>query len=218
MRIDVADTGVGMPPEVQAHVFEPFFTTKQAGKGSGLGLASVYGIVKQSGGSIWIYSEPGHGSTFKIYLPRLDAPLTVTAPPSGQVDAGSTATILVVEDNEAILSLTRRILEGAGFTLLSAASGAEALRTAEVHRRPIDLLLSDVIMPEQSGPALSIELQAMHPEMRVLYMSGYTDDAIVRHGIIESTTAFIQKPFSPDALLTKVRAVLAEPSPGQSSA
>ncbi len=214
----VSDTGVGMPPEVQAHVFEPFFTTKQAGKGSGLGLASVYGIVKQSGGSIWIYSEPGHGSTFKIYLPRLDAPLTVTAPPSGQVDAGSTATILVVEDNDAILSLTRRILEGAGFTLLSAASGAEALRTAEVHRRPIDLLLSDVIMPEQSGPALSIELQAMHPEMRVLYMSGYTDDAIVRHGIIESTTAFIQKPFSPDALLTKVRAVLAEPSPGQSPA
>ena len=208
VMLAVSDTGTGIPPEVQAHLFEPFFTTKEAGKGTGLGLASVYGIVKQSNGSIGVYSEPGHGTTFKIYLPRVVEPLSVALPAQAAVAVAGTATILVAEDSAPVGALTRRILERNGYTVLLADSPAGALRIAREYRDPIHLLLSDVVMPEQSGPALAVQIRSLHPEMGVLHMSGYTDDAIVRHGIIDRTTAFIQKPFTPETLLDKVRAVL----------
>ena len=210
VMLAVSDTGKGMAADVQAHVFEPFFTTKEVGKGTGLGLSTVYGIVKQSGGSIWIYSEPGQGATFKVYFPRVDEALTTTRERPRAVAVDRPATILVAEDSPALGALVRRILERRKYTVLSADSAAEARRLAAAHRGNIDLLLSDVVMPEVSGPVLASELRALHPEMRILHMSGYTEDAVIRHGIIEGTTAFIQKPFTPEGLLEKIREVLAE--------
>jgi CheY-like chemotaxis protein len=213
VMLAVSDTGTGMPPEVQARVFEPFFTTKPQGKGTGLGLASAYGIVKQGRGSIWVYSEVGHGTTFKVYLPRVEAPLTATPPPAPpvRVRAGP-ATILVVEDNLSLEKIARRILERSGYTVLSATSADEAVRLSREHAGVIHLLLSDVVMPGQSGPALAAQLTSERPDMRVIHMSGYTDDAIVRHGALVGTTAFLQKPFTPDALVQKIEEVLNPPS------
>jgi len=205
----VSDTGHGMDEQTQSHLFEPFFTTKEQGKGTGLGLATVYGIVKQSGGSIWVYSELGHGTTFKAYFPRVEgvaAPL-VSARSSVPSPTG-TETILLVEDTNGLRRLARKILERCGYTILEAPNGDEALQICERHQGAIHLLLTDVVMPGMSGRALADRLVLLHPAMKVLYTSGYTDDAIVQRGVLTTGTAFLQKPYAPDALARKVRDVL----------
>ena len=204
----VTDTGTGMDATVRAHLFEPFFTTKEVGKGTGLGLATVYGIVKQSDGYISVYSEPGRGSSFKIYLPRL-ASLPRTSPPAVKSGAGrGTETVLVVEDEPAVLALSRRALEAQGYVVLAASDATTALRLVERHGGPIHLLLTDVVMPGMSGRDLADQLAARRPGTRVLYMSGYPGDAVVQHGELPVGSAFLQKPFSPDSLARKVRDVL----------
>ena len=204
----VTDTGVGMDAAVRAHLFEPFFTTKEVGKGTGLGLATVYGIVKQSGGYISVYSEPGHGSSFKIYLPRIATPAEPpAAAPKGGPAPGS-ETVLVVEDEPAVLTLSRRALEAQGYVVLAASDADAALRVVERHGGMIHLLLTDVVMPGLSGHELADRLTAQRPGIRVLYMSGYPGDAVVQHGTLPSGSAFLQKPFSPDGLARKVRDVL----------
>ena len=204
----VTDTGVGMDAAVRAHLFEPFFTTKEVGKGTGLGLATVYGIVKQSGGYISVYSEPGHGSSFKIYLPRIATP---AEPPAAALKGGpapGSETVLVVEDEPAVLTLSRRALEAQGYVVLAASDADAALRVVERHGGMIHLLLTDVVMPGLSGHELADRLTAQRPGIRVLYMSGYPGDAVVQHGTLPSGSAFLQKPFSPDGLARKVRDVL----------
>jgi len=205
----VTDTGCGMDPQTQARVFEPFFTTKEKGKGTGLGLSTVYGIVKQSGGSIWVYSEPGKGTTFKIYLPREAAGATVPAarPPAIPIRTG-TETVLVVEDEEALRRVAARALAAAGYSVLSAADGEEALRAVAQHSGAIDLLVTDVVMPGMGGATLAQELTVRRPELKILYMSGYTDDAIVRHGVLEAGIHFLAKPFTAPDVTRKVREVL----------
>jgi len=211
----VSDTGAGMDEATCQRIFEPFFTTKDVGKGTGLGLATVYGIVKQSGGDIWVYSEPGHGSAFKIYLPRVAA----QAPAAGKVRAAlesaprGSETILLVEDDAAVRRLARLSLERSGYRVLDAENPKKALRVANEFGDPIDLLLSDVIMPESEGPPLFQRLVKVRPALRVLYISGYADDAIVRHGIVAEGMPFLQKPFTPQALSAKVRNVLDAPPP-----
>jgi len=206
IMLSVSDTGVGMTPEVREQVFEPFFTTKEKGKGTGLGLSTVYGIVKQSGGNIWVYSEPGLGTTFKIYLPGVDESfeemrekVTKEEFPRGN------ETILVVEDEEDVRRLAVRILERQGYRVLGASSGDDAL---VLSKEPIHLMLTDVVMPGMSGRQLADQLISLHPKMKVLYMSGYTDDAIVHHGVLEEGVNYIQKPFTIDGLTRKVREVL----------
>jgi CheY-like chemotaxis protein len=204
----VTDTGTGMDATVRAHLFEPFFTTKEVGKGTGLGLATVYGIVKQSDGYISVYSEPGHGSSFKIYLPRLGS-LPRTSPPALKSGVGrGTETVLVVEDEPSVLALSRRALEAQGYVVLAASDATTALRLVERHGGTIHLLLTDVVMPGMSGRDLADQLAARRPGTRVLYMSGYPGDAVVQHGELPVGSAFLQKPFSPDSLARKVRDVL----------
>ena len=210
VMLSVTDTGCGMDAKTKAHMFEPFFTTKEFGKGTGLGLSTVYGIVKQSGGSIWVYSEVGIGTTFKIYLPCVD-PVLEIAPlndKSGKVARGS-ETILIVEDEKALLDVTRRSLEAAGYVVLAADSLTEAIRISGSHPGPIHLMVTDVVMPGMSGAELASRLSAPRPEMKVLFVSGYTDDTIVRHGVLEPGLAFLQKPFSPRTLARKVSEILA---------
>jgi GAF domain-containing protein/CheY-like chemotaxis protein len=214
VRLAVGDTGVGMPSEVQAHIFEPFFTTKDPGQGTGLGLATVYGIVKQSEGYIEVDTEPGRGTTFRIYLPRVDeapAPARPTAALT-QVPHG-TETILLVEDEEEVRTLARDVLRANGYTVLDTPHGGEALLACERHAGPIELLMTDVVMPQMSGRELAERLAPLRPEMKVLYMSGYTDDAVVRHGVLSLGTAFLQKPFMPNTVARKVREVLDAPDP-----
>ncbi len=205
----ISDTGMGMDSETTTHLFEPFFTTKAPGKGTGLGLATAYGIVKQSGGAISIYSEPGRGTTVKIYLPAADAkPLVETVEQPAPASLRGTETILVVEDEARVRKLICEVLTARGYHVLEAVRGEEAIRIASSHMGRIHLLLTDVIMPEMSGPRAVEQIRALQPGIKVLYMSGYTDEAILHHRIMESGQAFLQKPFLPDTLARKVREVL----------
>jgi PAS domain S-box-containing protein len=204
----VSDTGVGMSEQVKAHIFEPFFTTKEKTRGTGLGLATVYGIVTQSSGHIEVYSEPGVGTTFKIYLPRVDAETKAQRKPAA-VDWQGTETVLLAEDDNVVRALARRSLERCGYTTLEARHADDALLVYERYRDRIDLVVTDVIMPgEMSGRDLAKRLVSLHPEIKVLYTSGYTDEAIVHHGVLEPGVAFLQKPFTPSSLAQKVREVL----------
>ena len=209
----VSDTGSGMSPETQQRMFEPFFTTKEVGKGTGLGLATVYGIVKQSGGSIHAYSEIGQGTSVKVYLPRVagDAGAAELPEPVREIFSG-TETILLVEDEEVVRKLSLKILQSCGFNVLQAENGVAALALFEKDKPAIDLLLTDVVMPQMGGPELAEKLGEKIPDLRVLFTSGYTDDAVVRHGILDTGANFIQKPFTLDSLLKKVRNLLDSPT------
>jgi CheY-like chemotaxis protein len=209
IMIAVTDTGTGMTREVQQRLFEPFYTTKGAGKGTGLGLATVHGIVKQLGGDIYVYSELGHGTTFKVYFPHLATTpeLVVTTVEPREAPRGS-ETILLAEDDDALRSLGARVLGAFGYNVLVARTGGDALRIVAEHRGPIDLVATDVVMPEMSGSQLVEKVLKARPGIRVLFMSGYTDDEVMRRGVIDGATAFLQKPFTPDMLAHKVRAVL----------
>jgi CheY-like chemotaxis protein len=208
VRLTVRDTGCGMDAATRARIFEPFFTTKGE-KGTGLGLATVYGVVKQSGGHITVESEVGHGTTFHIYLPRL----TEAAPARRSQHAGpelprGTEAVLLVEDEDEVRALTRLVLEGCGYRVLEARHGAEALQISERHPERIDLLLTDVVMPGLGGREVADRLTAQRPGLKVLFLSGYTDDSVVRHGVREDTVHFLQKPFTAVSLTRKMREVL----------
>jgi PAS domain S-box-containing protein len=210
VMVAVSDTGIGMDSETRTRIFEPFFTTKALGKGTGLGLSTVYGIVKQSHGHMWVYSEPGQGATFKVYLPlHEEAPEAPPPPQPTRVVPRGWETILAVEDEESLLNLVTEILKDAGYNVIPALGPKEAVRAMLEHRdRSIHMLLTDVVMPGMSGRALADQVTRERPGMRVLYMSGYTDNAIVHHGVLDPGVTFIQKPFTPDALIKKVREVL----------
>ena len=212
LLLAVSDTGSGMDATTLSHIFEPFFTTKGVGKGTGLGLPTVYGVVKQSGGHITVYSEPGVGTTFKIYLPRVeDLPERAGGSPRQSSQSGGTETVLVVEDEEAVRRLVCRTLEARGYKTLPAPGAGEALLLCEKQVGEIHLMLTDVVMPHLSGRELALQAAVLRPGMKVLFMSGYTDDAIVHHGVLEAGTPFIQKPFTPHTLAAKVREVLDAP-------
>jgi CheY-like chemotaxis protein len=205
----VSDTGVGMDAETRARIFEPFFTTKEKGKGTGLGLSTVFGIVHHSGGNIAVRSAPGSGTTFQILLPRVDAELDVLRSQGELVTVRGHETVLVVEDEEQVRAIVLNILRRQGYSLLAASNAGEALRLCDQRKEEtIHLLLTDVVMPQMSGPELAKRLAATRPEMKVLCMSGYTDDSIVRHGVLEAGVAFIQKPITPASLARKMREVL----------
>ena len=208
----ISDTGCGMSADVQEHLFEPFFTTKAIGMGSGLGLATVYGIVKQSGGALSVYSEVGHGSTFKIYLPRAAGSHVAAEPLIQPRESTGHETILVAEDDDRVRELACRVLSRYGYAVIAAANGEQALSLCEQHPGPIHLLLSDVVMPGMNGPELAELLKTIRPDLKVLYMSGYTDDAIVRQGVLLHNTPFLQKPFSPARLAEKILEVLGVPA------
>jgi PAS domain S-box-containing protein len=210
--LSVSDTGIGMDRETQSHVFEPFFTTKEHGKGTGLGLATVYGIVKQSSGHVWVYSEPNHGTTFKIYLPRVaeSGEVLQRAPKFGNT-ARDGETILLIEDEPAVRSLARRVLESRGYAVLEAGCGREAIQIASDRDGPIHLMLSDVVIPDMNGAVIAQQLHQSRPDLKTLFMSGYTDEDVKLQGIMETGAPFIEKPFTPDLLARKVREVLDMP-------
>jgi CheY-like chemotaxis protein len=209
VMLAVCDSGEGMTDEALAHVFEPFFTTKPAGQGTGLGLATVYGIVRQSGGHVRVQSERGRGTTFGIYLPRSDAPSPArTETPRSAGRAGGEETVLVVEDDPKVREVTARALRGAGFRVLEAGSGRAALEVAAAGAPPPQLVVTDVVMPDMSGREVAEALQRSFPGLRVLFVSGYTQNTIVHHGVLDSGIEFLAKPFTPTALLARVRAVL----------
>jgi CheY-like chemotaxis protein len=208
VALTVTDTGTGMTPEVQARLFEPFFTTKEVGKGTGLGMATVYGIVTRSGGNVGVYSEIGKGTAFKVYFPRADAADMITeAPTSLPPSRVGTQTVLVVEDEDGLRELTKRLLLRQGYTVLVAANADEALQLFEMNQS-IDVLLTDVVMPGTSGPELTRRLVEQHPALRVIYMSGYTEEAIVQHGVLKPGIAFLNKPFNSETLGAKLHEVL----------
>ncbi len=205
----ISDTGCGMNAETRAHLFEPFFTTKRQGQGTGLGLATVYGIVTQSGGCVSVSSEPGRGSTFRVYLPRVEEAVEAGQPDRCLVGLPQdTEVVLLVDDEEMVRSLVRAILQKDGYTVLEAASGAEALQVSERHEGPIHLMVTDVMMPQMNGRELAERLTPLRPSMKVLYMSGYTEDEVIRQGVLETDMAFLQKPFAPNDLVHKVHEML----------
>lgn len=209
--LTVTDTGCGMDQATRARIFEPFFTTKEVGKGTGLGLATVYGVVQQSGGSIDVESEPGHGATFRIYLPRADKKPSVVEPrPKTTETRGGNETVLLVEDEAPVRSMARQILQMNSYNVLEASSGPEALRMSEECTGPIHLMVTDVVMPQLSGRQLAERLAPLRPDMKVLYMSGHADDDVVRHRVLEPGMPFLQKPFTPVGLASKVREVLSD--------
>jgi CheY-like chemotaxis protein len=205
--LTVSDTGSGMDEETKRRLFEPFFTTKELGKGTGLGLSTCYGIVKQSGGHIWVYSEPSHGTVFKIYLPRVDGPVDRPSPRQSATHLDGSETVLVVEDDPGVRAALTRMLDGHGYRVLTASDGVEANALLEGHEGSIDLLLTDVVMPRSSGPEIAALVRRRFGS-KVLFMSGYTEHAALRSGGIERGQGFIQKPFSPQSLAKKVREVL----------
>jgi CheY-like chemotaxis protein len=209
VMLAISDTGHGMDSQTRSRIFEPFFTTKERGRGTGLGLSTVYGIVQQSGGYIWVYSEPGHGTSFKIYLPECRqghdlAPQAASRPPV----ARGNETLLLVEDEAAVRSIAKRMLEGQGYRVLDAGSGSEAVELSAKFDGDIHLLVTDVVMPGMSGRQLAEEIQLHRPRTRILYLSGYTDNTISYHGVLQEGVAFMQKPFSQESLASKVREVL----------
>jgi CheY-like chemotaxis protein len=206
--VAISDTGDGMDADVQRRIFEPFFTTKEQGKGTGLGLATVYGAMKQLGGDIWVYSEPGNGTTFKLYFPRADTPVTASPVAAVQPEPRGDETILVVEDEPSVRNIAVKMLAQLGYATLSAASGAQALEIGKTHHGRIDLLLTDVVMPNMNGRQLARELAGARPEMKVLYVSGYTESAAIHHGIVDSSDAFLPKPFTRGVLAKTIRNVL----------
>ncbi len=209
VMLAVSDTGVGMNQEVKARIFEPFFTTKEKDKGTGLGLSTVYGIVNQSGGTIWVYSEPGKGTTFKVYLPCLEQEADFDEAVAVKVDYRGTETVLLVEDEESVRQVAHEILTLNGYQVLLASHGSEALEVSRRHQGLIDLMVTDVVMPVMGGPELAQALALTRPKMRVLFMSGYTDDAIIHHGVSTEETAYLQKPFTAEGFARKLREVLA---------
>jgi len=205
----VSDDGCGMDKKTQSHIFEPFFTTKEQGKGTGLGLATVYGIVKQSQGHIWVYSEVGKGTVFKIYFPRIGAPVDIEDAEKIAPDSlRGSETILVVEDEKAVLHTVCRSLREYGYTILEAGAGLEALEICEKNKDKIRLIISDVIMPEMNGRELSDRIEPLYPNIKFIFMSGYTENAIVHHGMLDEGIIFLQKPFTTINLLQKIREVL----------
>src|SRR5207247_675355 len=215
VMLAVSDTGQGMDAATRARVFEPFFTTKPQGKGTGLGLATVYGIVKQNGGYIWVYSEVGQGTVFKVYLPLA---MSATAPLGAELSAGAPKhrgweTVLLVEDEDAVRALAREVLRRHGYVVLEARHGLDALRIAERHQDAIHLMVTDVVMPHMSGRDLAQRLAEVRPNMKVLFMSGYTDHAVVQRDLTLGS-AFLQKPFTPESFARKVRRVLDEKGTG----
>ncbi len=216
VMLAVTDTGRGIDRATQARIFEPFFTTKAKGKGTGLGLSTVFGIVKQSGGSIWLYSEPGRGTTFKVFLPCVDEPTHVVPAFDAPLTLRGAETILLVEDDDQVRAVTSSLLQRSGYQVIEARNAGEALLQSEKHEL-IDLLLTDVVMPRMSGPELAKRLAANRPDLKVLCMSGYTDDSVVRHGVLDATMAFLQKPITLASLTAKVREVLDAPAPARAS-
>jgi signal transduction histidine kinase/CheY-like chemotaxis protein len=219
VMLAVSDTGVGMSAETQAHIFEPFYTTKEPGKGTGLGLSTVYGIVKQSGGYIWVYSETGQGTTFKIYFPRVDQPAQPVSPEKrlAGIQRG-TETILLVEDDPQLNQLTSSVLTHCGYKVLTAENPQAGLALCRTHPHEIHLLVTDVIMPKMNGRQLAEEVMKVRPSMRLLFVSGYTSNAIVHYGVLDAGLWFLPKPFSLAALVAKVREVLDAPGDGQNQA
>jgi two-component system, cell cycle sensor histidine kinase and response regulator CckA len=209
IKLAVSDTGAGMDAETQAHIFEPFFTTKEPGKGTGLGLFTVYGIVTQNGGSMQVDSTLRVGTTFTIYLPRVDAPVEeVKVEPVPQLAPHGGETILLVEDELVVRDLVREILQAAGYMVLEATNGEQALQVSGAHRGPIHLLLADVVLPGLSGPEVAAQLVSTRPELQVIYMSGYAPETIKRYGVFETHRLFLQKPFTPTILLANVQEAL----------
>jgi CheY-like chemotaxis protein len=204
----VTDTGVGMEKKTRLRIFEPFFTTKEQGKGTGLGLSTVFGIVHQSHGGVWVYSEPGQGTTLKVYLPRAEGVVDAPLPSLVPANLRGSETILLVEDEEAVRVVAQRILERNGYRVIVAQSADDAFRLIEQHTEPIHLLLTDVVMPGMSGVELAKRITGRRPETKVLFMSGYTDGTIVSHGLLESGVTFLQKPLTSELLTRKVRSVL----------
>ncbi|HWD00290.1 MAG TPA: PAS domain S-box protein [Candidatus Sulfopaludibacter sp.] len=208
VMIAVSDTGIGMDAETKRRIFEPFFTTKEKGKGTGLGLATVYGIIKQAGGDIWVYSEPNKGTTFKLYFPQVKDAVSDTPTTESESPHGSNETILLVEDEKAVRELTVRMLQRLGYSVLVAASGAEALEISAAHSGRIALLLTDVVMPNMSGRQMADLLVQTRPDIKVIYLSGYTENTVIHHGVLDAGIEFLPKPFSREVLAKKIREVL----------
>ena len=213
VMLAVTDSGVGMTKTTMARIFDPFFTTKEIGKGTGLGLSTVFGIAHQSGGSVWVYSEVDRGTTFKVYLPRVDEVSDVARAVETHRSLRGTETILLVEDDDQVRAVARDILHRSGYVVIEASNASDAFRHSEEYEGLIHLLVTDVVMPQMSGPEMAKRLAETRPEMKVLCMSGYTDDSIVRHGVLDAKVAYLQKPLTPDSLTTKVREVLESSRP-----
>jgi len=209
VMLAVSDTGCGMDQETQSRIFEPFFTTKEIGKGTGLGLSTVYGIVKQSSGYIWTYSEPGEGTTFKVYLPRVEGDVVLEKKePTPVVELDGSETVLIVEDDDKLRKLARNTLQHYGYRVLEAENGEAALRVSKEHEGTIHLMITDVVMPKMDGREAAERLQPLYPKMKVIYMSGYTDNSIAHYGVLKAGLNFLEKPFTPERLMLKVRGVL----------